>query len=62
MAEQLRQIEIEPGAILLEPIGRNTGNTALETGYGYVYIEAPEPFDPGALKPVPKTLTQRGRT
>ena len=57
VAEQMRQIEVEPGAILLEPMGRNT---APETGLGN--IEAPEPFDPGALKPVPTTLTQRGRT
>ena len=33
VAEQMRQIEVQPGAILLEPIGRNT---ALETGYGYI--------------------------
>ena len=43
VAEQMRQIEVALGAILLEPMGLNT---APETGYGY--IEAPEPFDPGA--------------
>ena len=43
VAEQMRQIKVQPGAILLEPMGLNT---APETGYGY--IEAPEPFDPGA--------------
>ncbi|MFL0770659.1 MAG: mannose-1-phosphate guanylyltransferase/mannose-6-phosphate isomerase [Prochlorococcus sp.] len=107
VAEQMREIEVDPGAILLEPIGRNTAPavalaaleatargqdplllvlaadhlildaarfrevieagrepaeqgrlvtfgivpTGPETGYGY--IEAAEPFQPGALNGVP---------